>query len=83
MGSELSTKLGQVVRGRNLVIVVVLDVVLFAIANVAYGGGHQHGLRNDVSNGAWAVFLIGFFLLVLFGIIYLAQVLRRRTKAHA
>jgi hypothetical protein len=36
-----------------------------------------------VSNVAWAAFLIGFLLLILFGIAYLAQVIRRRAKAHA
>jgi hypothetical protein len=28
------------------------------------------------------VFLVGFFLLILFGIAYIAQVIRRRAKAH-
>ncbi len=82
MGSELSAKFDQVVRGRNLIILAVSDIVLFLIANVAYGGGNQHGLRNNVSNVTWALFLIGFFLLILFGIAYLAQVIRRRAKAH-
>jgi hypothetical protein len=82
MSSELSAKFGEVVTGRNLVILAVSDIVLFLIANIAYGGGNQHGLRNNVSNVTWAVFLIGFFLLILFGIAYLAQVIRRRAKAH-
>jgi fucose permease len=82
MSSELSAKFDQVVRGRNLIILAVSDIVLFLIANIAYGGGNQHGLRNDVSNVTWAVFLIGFFLLILFGMAYLAQVIRRRAKAH-
>ncbi len=82
MSSELSAKFDQVVRGRNLIILAVSDIVLFIIANIAYGGGNQHGLRNNVSNVTWAVFLIGFFLLILFGIAYLAQVIRRRAKAH-
>jgi fucose permease len=82
MSSELSAKFDQVVRSRNLIILAVSDIVLFLIANIAYGGGNQHGLRNDVSNVTWAVFLIGFFLLILFGIAYLAQVIRRRAKAN-
>jgi hypothetical protein len=82
MGSELSAKFDQVVTGRNLIILAVSDVVLFLIANIAYGGGNQHGLRNNVSNVTWAVFLIGFILLILFGIAYLAQLIRRRAKAH-
>jgi hypothetical protein len=60
----------------------VSDLVLFVIANVAYGGGNQHGLRNNLSNITWAVFLIGFFLLILFGIACLARVIGRRAKAH-
>jgi len=82
MGGELLAKFDQVVRGRNLIILAVVDIVLFLIANIAYGAGDQHGLRNNVSNVTWAVFLIGFFLLILFGIAYLAQVIRRRAKAH-
>jgi hypothetical protein len=77
-----STKFDQVVRGRNLIILAVSDLVLFVIANVAYGGGNQHGLRNNLSNITWAVFLIGFFLLILFGIACLARVIGRRAKAH-
>ncbi len=80
MGGELLARFDQVVRGRNLIILAVVDIVLFVIANVAYGGGDQHGLRNNVSNVTWAVFLIGFFLLILFVIAYLAQVIRRRAR---
>ena len=49
MRSELPAEFDQVVKGRNLIILAVTDIVLFLIANVAYGGGNQHGLRNDVS----------------------------------
>ena len=83
MRHELAEKFDQVVRGRNLLILAASVVGLFIIANVAYGGGNQHGLRNDVSNVTWALFLIGFFAFVLFGIVYLAQSIRRRAKAHA
>jgi Kef-type K+ transport system membrane component KefB len=83
MSNERSAKFDHVVRGRNLTVLAVSDIVLFLIANIAYGGGNQHGLRNNVSNVAWAAFLIGFLLLILFGIAYLAQVIRRRAKAHA
>lgn len=51
------TKFERVVRGRNLIILAATDVVLFVLANVAYGAGGQHGLRNGVSNVAWALFL--------------------------
>jgi hypothetical protein len=49
------TKFERVVRGRNLIILAATDVVIFLIANIAYGAGHQHGLRNGVSNVAWAL----------------------------
>lgn len=77
------TKFDQVVRGRNLLILAATDVVLFLIANIAYGGGNQHGLRNGVSNVAWVLFLVGFLLLIVLGIACLAQVIRRRVKARA
>lgn len=76
-------KFDQVVRGRNLIILAATDVVLFLIANIAYGGGNQHGLRDGVSNVAWVLFLIGFLLLIVSGIACLAQVIRRRVKAQA
>jgi hypothetical protein len=53
------TRFDKVFRGRNLIKLAVVDVVLFLIANIAYGGGNQHGLRNNVSNATWALFLIG------------------------
>jgi hypothetical protein len=77
------TKFDQVVRGRNLLILAVADVVLFLVANIAYGGGNQHGLRNVVSNVTWAVFLVGFLLLAVSVILFLAQAIRRRVSAHA
>jgi hypothetical protein len=77
------TKFDQVVRGRNLIILAAADVVLFLIANIAYGGGNQHGLRNGVSNVAWVLFLVGFLLLIVLGIACLTQVIRRRVKAQA
>ena len=84
MGNESKvTKFDQVVRGRNLIILAAIDVVLFLVANIAYGGGNQHGLRNGVSNVTWVLFLVGFLLLIVLGIACLSQVIRRRTKAHA
>jgi len=78
------TKFERVVRGRNLIILAATDVVLFLIANIAYGAGNQHGLRNGVSNVAWVLFLVGFLLLIVMGIASLAQVIiRRRVKAQA
>jgi len=72
-----------VVRGRTLVVLAVADVVLFLVANIAYGGGHQHGLRNSVSNGAWAVFLVGCILLIALAVAVLVQSVARRAKRPA
>jgi hypothetical protein len=46
MDSEFSAKCDRVVRGRNLIIHAASDVVLFPLANVAYGGGNQHGFAT-------------------------------------
>ena len=70
-----------VLRGRTLIILVVIDVVLFLVANVANGSGHQHGFRNAVSNVTFALFLIGFVILVVLAIAVLVRsTLRRRSK---
>ena len=73
----------QVVRGRNLVILAIADVVLFVVANVAYGPGHEHGFRMALSNVTWVLFLVGLLLLTVLAILSLAQVVRRRMKAQA
>ena len=80
--SSASRFLQVVVRGRSLIYLAVADAVLFLIANVAYGGGDQHGLRNAVSNVTWVLFLLGVVLLILFGLIALGQLILRRGKAH-
>jgi hypothetical protein len=77
------SRFDQVVRGRNLILLAVADVVLFLVANVAYGGGHQHGLRNNVSNVAWVLFLVGFLVLIVLMIVALAQLVRRHGRAQA
>ena len=77
------SRFDQVVRGRNLILLAVADVVLFLVANVAYGAGHQHGLRNNVSNVAWVLFLVGFLVLIVLGIVALAQLVRRHGRAQA
>jgi hypothetical protein len=76
------SRVDQVVRGRNLIYLAVADVVLFVVANVANGPGHEHGLRNGVSNVTWVLFVIGFLLLILLGVVALVQLIRRRAKAH-
>jgi hypothetical protein len=78
-----ATMFDRVFKGRNLIKLAAAEVVLFVVANLAYGGGNQHGLRNNVSNVTWALFLVGFVLLILSGIACLAQVMRRRARAHA
>ena len=81
--SSVSRFAQVVVRGRNLIFLAVTDVVLFIVANVAYGSGHQHGLRITVSNVAWVLFLLGFLLLIVFGIVALSQLIWRRAKPQA
>ena len=80
--SSVSRFAQEVVRGRSLIFLAVADVVLFLIANIAYGGGDQHGLRNTVSNVTWVLFLLGVLLLIVFGIIALGQLIWRRGKAR-
>ena len=77
------SRFDQVVRGRNLILLAVADVVLFLVANVAYGGGHHHGLRNNVSNVAWVLFLVGFLVLIVLMIVALARLVRRHGRAQA
>ncbi len=79
----LISRFEQVVRGRNLIILAIADVVLFIVANVAYGPGHEHGLRMALSNVTWVLFLVGLFLLIVLVILSVAQVVRRRARAHA
>jgi len=71
-----------VVRGRSLIFLAVADVVLFLIANIAYGGGDQHGLRNAVSSVTWVLFLLGVVLLIVLGLIALGQLILRRGRAR-
>lgn len=66
-----------------MILLAVADVVLFLAANVAYGGGHQHGLRNNVSNAAWVLFLVGFLVLIVLGIVALGELMRRHSRAQA
>lgn len=80
---SLISRFDQVVRGRNLIILAIADVALFIVANVAYGPGHEHGLRLALSNVTWVLFLVGLLLLIVLVILSLAQMVRRRAKAHA
>ena len=77
------SRFAQVVRGRSLIYLAVADVILFIIANVAYGPGHEHGLRMTVSNVAWALFLVGVLLLIVLGLFALGQWIWLRGRARA
>ncbi len=77
------SKFDQVVRGRSLIILAVADVVLFIVANVAYGPGHEHGLRMALSNVAWVLFLVGCILLIALAVTVLVQSVVRRAKRSA
>ena len=72
-----------VVRGRTLIFLAVADVLLFLIANIAYGPGHDHGFRLVLSNVTWALFLIGALLLIGLAIAVLVQAGVRRTRRQA
>lgn len=66
-------------RGRTLLTIVAAEVVLFIVANVTYGSGNdKHGAMRTVSNVVWAIFLVGFFVMILIAITALVQKLRRR-----
>jgi hypothetical protein len=71
----------QVGRGRSLIIVAATEVVLFVIANVTYGSGNdKHGAMRTVSNVVWAIFLVGFVVLIVFAVASLIRVIARRGR---
>ena len=71
----------QIARGRSLIIVAATEVVLFVVANVAYGNGNdKDGPMRTVSNVVWVFFLIGFVVLIVFAIVALAQLIQRRGR---
>jgi energy-converting hydrogenase Eha subunit G len=77
MASRFAQQIG---RGRSLIIVVVTDVMLFVIANVAYGNGNdKHGPMRTLSNVVWVFFLIGFVILIVFAVAALVRVVARRA----
>jgi hypothetical protein len=80
---SLVARFDQVVTGRNLIFLAIADLVLFVVANVAYGPGHEHGIRMALSNVAWVLFLVGLLLLIVLGILSLARMVRRHAKASA
>jgi energy-converting hydrogenase Eha subunit G len=71
----------QVGRGRSLIIVAATEVVLFVVANVTYGNGNdKHGPMRTLSNVVWAIFLIGFVVLIVFAIATLVRLIARRGR---
>jgi len=71
----------QVGRGRSLLIVAASEVTLFIVANVTYGNGNdKHGPMRTLSNVVWAIFLVGFVVLIVFAIVALAQLIQRRGR---
>lgn len=72
-----------VVRGRTLIVLAVADVLLFVVAAIANGSGDQHGFRLVLSNGVWALFLIGCVLLIALAVTVLVQSVVRRAKRPA
>jgi hypothetical protein len=81
--SSVNRFMRVVVRGRTLMFIAIADVVLFVIANVAYGPGHDHGLRLVVSNVTWVLFLIGAVLLIALAITALVQAGVHRARRPA
>jgi energy-converting hydrogenase Eha subunit G len=76
-----ANKLMQVGKGRTLIIVAATEVVLFLVANIAYGTGNdKHGPMHTVSNVVWVLFLVGFVVLIVFAVVSLAQMIQRRVR---
>ena len=72
----------SIVRGRNVIALAVVDLILAVVVTALYGPGHQHGFRNVVSSVSWVMFLVGFVLLVLMIIAFVVQSVRRRSTAR-
>jgi energy-converting hydrogenase Eha subunit G len=74
----------QVGKGRTLIMVAVAEIVLFVIANATYGNAkNNHGPMRTLSNVVWAVFLVGFVVLVVFAVATLVRfVIRRGRQVH-
>ena len=62
--------------GRSLLLLAFTNVVLFVIANVAYGSNGNTGFLHAFSNVTWVAFLIGMVLLIVLGLFTLVQSLR-------
>ncbi len=82
VNSRSSSRIVQLIgRGRTLLTVAVTEVVLFVIANVTYGNGkNHHGPMRTLSNVVWAIFLVGFVIMIVVAIITLARLIMHRTK---
>jgi len=78
MASRLTQQVG---RGRSVIIIAATEVVLFVVANVTYGNGNdKHGAMRTLSNVVWAIFLVGFVVLIVFAIASLVRMIARRGR---
>ena len=67
----------SLVRARNVVVLAVVDVVLFLIANVTAKNSSHPG---TVSNVVWVAFLVGVLMLIVLGACVLVRRLRSTTR---
>jgi energy-converting hydrogenase Eha subunit G len=84
VNSRSSSRFVQLIgRGRTLLIVAVTEVVLFVIANITYGNGKDnHGAMRTLSNVVWAIFLVGFLVLIVVAIVTVARLIMNRAKTR-
>jgi drug/metabolite transporter (DMT)-like permease len=67
---------GRLFRRINIIAYILLEVILFTVANVTAKNDHHPGIVSDVF---WVAFLIGLVLLVLAVAVVLGRRLGRRT----
>ncbi len=64
---------------RTLIALAVIEVVLFAIANVTANSGDSPG---TVSNAVWILFLLGLLSLIVLAVLALVQSRRSRSRSY-
>lgn len=57
---------------------IVVTAVAFLTAGLA--GNHQTGLRATIGDAAWVVSMVGFLVVLVLAVVFLAQVLVRRAR---
>ena len=60
-----------------MIALLVVDVVLFVVANAAY---NHAGFLRSVSNVAWVAFLVGVVLLIILGVELLLRSRHTRVR---